>query len=68
MNAFDASAMLLLQTVPPRALIVAMLISYTLCFAGMIFAYLSWRRRRRKDAATTLVNVDAGKPSEERKP
>jgi hypothetical protein len=58
MSGIEAAGILLLQEVPPRALIVAMLISYTLCFAGMIFAYLSWRRRRR----------DAGKQTEERKP
>lgn len=34
--------------VPPSALIFAMLLSYTLCFAGMTFAWLSYRKRQRK--------------------
>ena len=37
-----------LAGVPPSALIFAMLLSYTLCFAGMTFAWLSYRKRQRK--------------------
>ena len=40
-------ALVLLQGVPPRALVMAMALSYLLCFAGMTFAYLSYRRRQR---------------------
>jgi hypothetical protein len=43
---------LLLQAVPPRALVMAMTLAYTLCFAGMLFAYLAYRRKQaaaRKD-------------------
>ena len=43
---------LLLQAVPPRALVMAMTLAYALCFAGMLFAYLSYRRKQaaaRKD-------------------
>lgn len=35
-----------LQEVPPRALVVGMAIAYLLSFAGLVFAYLSYRRRR----------------------
>ncbi len=38
---------LLLQAVPPRALVLAMALSYVLCCAGMLFAYLAYRRRKR---------------------
>ena len=41
-----SSTILWLQAAPPRALVLAMTLSYALCFAGMIFAYLSYRRRR----------------------
>jgi len=37
-----------LAGVPPSALIFAMLLSYTLCFAGLTFAWLSYRKRQRK--------------------
>jgi predicted Na+-dependent transporter len=40
-------AAILLQGVPPRALVMAMLLSYFMCFAGMIFAYLNYRRRQK---------------------
>lgn len=43
-----ATRMLLLQGVPPKALVFAMLLSYVMCFAGLIFAYLNYRRRKRK--------------------
>jgi len=50
--------LLWLQQVPPRALVLAMALSYVLCFAGMLFAYLAYRRRRRlerrKDDAERL--------------
>jgi hypothetical protein len=36
---------LLLQGVPPESLVFAMLISYALGFAGMILAYLNYRKR-----------------------
>jgi hypothetical protein len=36
-----------LQGVPARALVLAMTLSYALCFLGLLFAYLSYRRRRR---------------------
>lgn len=39
------AALLWLQEVPPRALLMGMTIAYLLCFAGLLFAYLSWRRR-----------------------
>jgi hypothetical protein len=39
----------LLQGVPPESLVFAMLISYALGFAGMLLAYLNWRRRGGKD-------------------
>lgn len=38
---------LFLQQVPPRALVLGMTIAYVLCFAGLIFAYLNYRRRHR---------------------
>ena len=49
-------AALLLQGVPPRALVLAMTLAYALCFAGMLFAYLSYRRRQTRG--------DGGKKSE----
>lgn len=42
-----AATLLLLQNVPPRALVLAMALSYVLCGAGMLFAYLAYRRRKR---------------------
>lgn len=47
MMAALAMVALLLQEVPPRALVLAMVLSYVLCSAGMLFAYLSYRRRKR---------------------
>jgi hypothetical protein len=38
-----------LAGVPPSALIFAMLLSYALCFAGMTFAWLSYRKRHRNN-------------------
>lgn len=43
------AAVLWLQEVPPRALLMGMSIAYLLCFAGLLFAYLSYRRRRSGD-------------------
>lgn len=37
----------LLLTAAPRALLMAMTLSYALCFAGLIFAWISYRRRQR---------------------
>jgi hypothetical protein len=37
---------LLLQEVPPQGLLLAMLISYGLGFAGMLLAYLNYRKRK----------------------
>ena len=37
---------LLLQEVPPAGLVLAMLISYALGFAGMLLAYLNYRKRK----------------------
>ena len=36
----------LLQEVPPQGLLLAMLISYGLGFAGMLLAYLNYRKRK----------------------
>jgi O-antigen/teichoic acid export membrane protein len=41
------SVTLILQGVPPRGLVVAMLLSYALGFAGMLLAYLNYRKRHR---------------------
>ena len=40
---------LLLQGVPPRALVLAMLLSYVMCFAGLIFAWVNYRRRKKNE-------------------
>ncbi len=40
---------MLLQGVPPRALVMAMLLSYVMCFAGLTFAYLNYRKRKKKE-------------------
>ncbi len=37
---------LILQEVPPQGLVFAMLLSYALGFAGMILAYLNYRKRK----------------------
>lgn len=37
----------LILTAAPRALVMAMTLSYVLCFAGLIFAWISYRRRQR---------------------
>jgi hypothetical protein len=38
---------LILQGAPPGGLILAMLLSYALGFAGMLLAYLNYRKRHR---------------------
>ena len=38
---------LLLQGAPPQALVLAMALSYALSLAGMLLAYLSYRKRRK---------------------
>lgn len=43
---FPVLLAILLQEVPPHALVLAMLLSYALGFAGMILAYLNYRKRR----------------------
>jgi hypothetical protein len=47
---------LLLQDVPPGGLVFAMLLSYALGFAGMLLAYLNYRKRK-----------NGGKPREEKR-
>ena len=37
---------MILQEVPPRGLVFAMLLSYGLGFAGMLLAYLNYRKRK----------------------
>ena len=37
---------LILREVPPQGLVLAMLISYGLGFAGMLLAYLNYRKRK----------------------
>jgi len=37
---------LIMQEVPPRGLVFAMLLSYALGFAGMLLAYLNYRKRK----------------------
>ena len=37
----------ILQGVPPQGLVLAMLLSYALGFAGMLLAYLNYRKRHR---------------------
>ena len=37
---------LILQEVPPQGLVFAMLLSYALGFAGMLLAYLNYRKRK----------------------
>ena len=37
---------MLLQEVPPQGLLLAMAISYGLGFAGMLLAYLNYRKRK----------------------
>ena len=48
--ALPVAFVLLLQGVPPRALVLAMLLSYVMCFAGLIFAYVNYRKRKKKEA------------------
>lgn len=43
------TALLWLQGLPPRALVLGMTIAYLMCFAGLVFAYLNYRRRRSGD-------------------
>ncbi len=49
---------LILQEVPPQGLVFAMLLSYALGFAGMLLAYLNYRKRK----------PGAKPPGEKRKP
>ncbi len=49
---------LILQEVPPQGLVFAMLLSYALGFAGMLLAYLNYRKRK----------PGAKPPPEKRKP
>jgi len=44
----DLLALWWLEGPAPRALVLAMTLSYALCFAGLIFAYLASRRRSRR--------------------
>jgi hypothetical protein len=57
MEMIHTGAVWFLQGVPPRALVMAMTLAYALCFAGMIFAYITYRRRQKTQ-----------KKDEERKP
>ena len=57
MELWTAGAVWILQQAPARALVLAMTLAYVLCFAGMIFAYITYRRRQK-----------AQKKDEERKP
>jgi hypothetical protein len=58
MNHTTPMLALLLQEVPPGGLIFAMLLSYALGFAGMLLAYLNYRKRK----------PGAKPPGEKRKP
>jgi len=49
---------LILQEVPPQGLVFAMLLSYALGLAGMLLAYLNYRKRK----------PGAKPPEEKRKP
>ena len=40
---------MILQEVPPQGLVFAMLLSYALGFAGMLLAYLNYRKRHRSE-------------------
>ncbi len=51
MNSAVPLAVFLAQSVPPQALVLAMLLSYALGFAGMLLAYLNYRKRRGRDAS-----------------
>jgi hypothetical protein len=53
-----ANVTLILQDVPPQGLVFAMLLSYALGFAGMLLAYLNYRKRK----------PGAKPPPEKRKP
>ena len=48
MNPLPLWACLWLLQVPPRALVLAMLLSYALGFAGMLLAYWNYRKRRNR--------------------
>lgn len=45
MTGISMTAMLLLQDVPPRALVLAMALSYALSFMGLLLAWRAWRKR-----------------------
>ncbi len=49
MNVATPVLALILQGAPPEGLVLAMLLSYALGFAGMLLAYLNYRKRRRGD-------------------
>ena len=49
MNCASPMLLLMLQGAPPEGLVLAMLLSYALGFAGMLLAYLNYRKRHRKD-------------------
>ncbi len=49
-RSLTTSAALLLAE-PPRAIILAMVISYSLCFAGLGLAWWSYRRRQKTGGA-----------------
>jgi len=43
-----ANFVFFLQATPARALVLAMLLSYVMCFAGLIFAYINYRKRKKQ--------------------
>ena len=58
MNPAMSMVAMMLQEVPPQGLVFAMLLSYALGFAGMLLAYLNYRKRK----------PGAKPPSEKHKP
>ena len=42
-------AILWLQAAPGWGLVMAMTLAYALCFAGLIFAYVNYRRRHKAE-------------------
>lgn len=46
MNPAMSMVAMMLQEVPPSGLVFAMLLSYGLGFAGMLLAYLNYRKRK----------------------
>ena len=49
MSASSPMLLLMLQGAPPEGLVLAMLLSYALGFAGMLLAYLNYRKRHHKE-------------------